>query len=39
MEKINELNRNKQGITIYSKVVCGQLSSKLFVIYFFNGKQ
>ena len=38
MEKINELNRNKQGITINSKEVCGPLSSKLFVIYCFNGK-
>ena len=39
MEKINELNRNKQGVTIKSKEVCGPLSSKLFVIYYcFNGK-
>ena len=38
MDKINELNRNKQGITINSKEVCGPLSSKLFVIYCFNGK-
>ena len=38
MEKIDELNRNKQGITINSKEVCGPLSSKLFVIYCFNGK-
>ena len=38
MEKINELNRNKQGITINSKEVCGPLSSKIFAIYCFNGK-